>query len=76
MRWAQRLKRVFRIDMETCEHCGGRVKVIASLEDAAVIGRILAHLENRAAGSAGDPPDGIAAPRARGPPGQGELALE
>ena len=23
MTWAQRLKRVFRIDIETCEHCGG-----------------------------------------------------
>ncbi len=29
MSWAQRLKRVFRIDIETCEHCGGAVKVIA-----------------------------------------------
>ena len=25
---AQRLKRVFSIDIETCEHCGGVVKVI------------------------------------------------
>jgi hypothetical protein len=25
-RWAQRLKRVFRIDIETCEHCGGRME--------------------------------------------------
>ncbi len=76
MRWAQRLKRVFRLEMETCEHCGGRVKVIASIEDPAVIGRILAHLEHRVAGSAGHPLDGITAPRARGPPGQGELALD
>jgi len=29
MTWAQRLKRVFRIDIETCEHCGGAVRVIA-----------------------------------------------
>ena len=42
MSWAQRLKRVFRIEIETCEHCGGRVQVIASIEDAAVIGWILA----------------------------------
>ena len=34
MTWAQRLKRVFKIDIETCEHCGGAVKVIASIEDA------------------------------------------
>jgi hypothetical protein len=30
MGWAQRLKRVFEIEIETCEHCGGKVKVIES----------------------------------------------
>jgi hypothetical protein len=29
MTWAQRLKRVFNIDIETCRECGGTVKVIA-----------------------------------------------
>jgi hypothetical protein len=29
MTWAQRLKRVFNIDIETCRECGGAVKVIA-----------------------------------------------
>jgi len=29
MTWAQRLKRVFRIDIETCEYCGGAVRVTA-----------------------------------------------
>ena len=48
MTWAQRLKRVFKIDIETCEHCGGAVKVIASIEDPAVIKQILAHLKQRA----------------------------
>ena len=47
MTWAQRLKRVFKIDIETCETCGGTMKVIASIEDPAVIKRILAHLDNR-----------------------------
>ena len=28
MTWAQRLKRVFNIDITTCEECGGAVKVI------------------------------------------------
>lgn len=32
MSWAKRLKRVFNIDIETCEHCGGTVKIIASIE--------------------------------------------
>jgi hypothetical protein len=29
MTWAQRLKRVFNIDIETCRECGGAMKVIA-----------------------------------------------
>ncbi len=37
MNWAQRLKRVFNIDIETCNECGGAVKVIACIEDPAVI---------------------------------------
>jgi len=28
MTWAQGLKRVFNSDIETCQHCGGAVKVI------------------------------------------------
>jgi hypothetical protein len=42
--WAQRLKRVFVIDIETCRRCGGRLRVIASIEDPVVIERILEHL--------------------------------
>ena len=49
MTWAQRLKRVFRIDIETCEHCGGAVKVIACIDDPALVKRILDHLEQRSA---------------------------
>jgi len=44
MSWAQRLKRVFDIEIETCEACGGKIKVIASIEDMAVIIRILGHV--------------------------------
>jgi len=47
MRWAKRLKRVFQIDVETCPSCGGAVKVIASIEDPPVIGRILNHLARK-----------------------------
>lgn len=50
--WAQRLKRVFAIEIETCRHCGGRLRVIASIEDAAVIARILEHLGGHAAEAA------------------------
>jgi hypothetical protein len=42
--WAQRHKRVFAIDIETCRQCGGRLRVIASIEAPAVIERILEHL--------------------------------
>ncbi|MCB1661475.1 MAG: hypothetical protein KDI20_02650 [Pseudomonadales bacterium] len=45
MTWMQRLKRVFNIDIETCERCGGKVKVIASIEDPDVIAHILKHLK-------------------------------
>jgi len=48
MTWAQRLKRVFNIDIETCSECGGDVKIIACIEDPAVIQKILAHLEANA----------------------------
>ena len=40
-----RLKRVFDIDIETCNDCGGDIKIIASIEDPVVIRRILAHLD-------------------------------
>ena len=36
----QRLKRVFMIDSETCRRCGGTLRVIASIEEPAVINRI------------------------------------
>ena len=47
MSWAQRLKRVFNIDIETCSACGGTVKVIACIQDPAVIDKILTHLQEK-----------------------------
>lgn len=44
MTWMQRLKRVFAIDIERCRRCGGKLKVIASIEDPSLIERILARL--------------------------------
>lgn len=44
MTWAQRLKRVFNIDISICGHCQGQVKVIACIEDPKVIKKILTHL--------------------------------
>jgi len=59
--WAQRLKRVFAIDIEHCRRCGGKLRVIASIEDPALIERILAHLEPL---PAGEPPRAPFTPRA------------
>jgi hypothetical protein len=47
MTWAKTLKRVFSIDIATCSECGGPVKVIASIEDPAIISKILAHLDGK-----------------------------
>ena len=47
MTWAKRLKRVFDIDIETCDKCGGDVRIIASIEDPIVIGKILTHLDGK-----------------------------
>jgi hypothetical protein len=44
MSWARLLKRVFDIDIERCPHCGGTMKIIAAIEEPAVIAKILAHL--------------------------------
>jgi hypothetical protein len=66
--WAQRLKRLFAIDIETCWRCGGQLKVIASIEDPPVIERILAHL----VGHTAEPVD--PAHRSRGPP-HGDLLI-
>jgi len=66
MTWAQRLKRVFNIDVETCRVCGAAAKVIACIEDAEVISKILNHLEEKS------PMDsGVQIPNSRAPPQAG-----
>ncbi len=42
--WAERLQRVFAIDITQCPHCGGRLRVIADVTDPQLIERILEHL--------------------------------
>lgn len=41
MTWAQRLKRVFGIDNETCLACGRAMRIFACIHDPDVIGKIL-----------------------------------
>jgi hypothetical protein len=47
MSWAQSLRQVFNIDIETCSVCGGRMKVIARIEDPLVIKTIPTHLRGK-----------------------------
>lgn len=42
--WARLLARVFNVDVETCTKCGGKVKIIAAIEDPKVIRKILEHM--------------------------------
>ncbi len=53
MTWAQRLKRVFKIDIETCEHCGAAVKVAAPAHPARIPAQ---HWEHRRSGGDQDNP--------------------
>ncbi|EIC20377.1 Putative transposase [Thiorhodovibrio frisius] len=47
MTWSQRLKRVFGIDIETCAACAGVLRIIACIEDLAVIQKILTHIDSK-----------------------------
>ena len=61
--WAQRLERVFNIDITTCQDCGGAMKVIACIEDPDVIQKILTHLQLNTKATAPSP-----LPEPRAPP--------
>ena len=66
MTWAQRLKRVFGIDIETCQTCGGAMRIIACIEDPDVIEKILTHLDAKAPES-----EASRRPPCRAPPQRG-----
>ena len=53
MTGARRLKRVFRIDIEQCVHCGAAVKIISCIQDPYVVGRILDHMKRMSATGTG-----------------------
>jgi hypothetical protein len=42
--WAALMHRAFAIDVLACGHCGGRLRLIATLHDPVVIRKILAHV--------------------------------
>jgi len=70
MTWAQRLKRVFGIDIETCAACGGAMRIIACIEDPDVIEKTLTHLDSKAPQS-----EGTWRPPCRAPPQRGLLEV-
>jgi hypothetical protein len=39
---------VFGIEIESCARCGGKLKIIASIEEPQFIAKILSHLERAA----------------------------
>ena len=43
------LKRVFGIDVSTCVHCGGAVRIVASIEEPNAIRAILGHFAKHGA---------------------------
>jgi len=55
MSWARLLKRAFEIDREHCSQCGGTLKIIAAIEHAPVIAKILTHLGWSARAPPGSP---------------------
>ena len=62
---ATTLRRTFGFDVLACPRCGGRLRLIALIEEAAVIERILGHL---------GVPTAVPAPRAaRAPPVSADL---
>jgi Putative transposase len=54
-RWAELLQRVFAVDVLACPNCGGRMRVIATIDDPRIVRRILTHLG--ILGDVGPPPE-------------------
>jgi hypothetical protein len=42
--WADLLRRIFAVDVLACTQCGGRLRLIATVEEPAIVDRILRHL--------------------------------
>lgn len=42
--WAELMRRTFGIDVLTCPHCGGRLRLLALIEHTSIVERVLRHL--------------------------------
>ncbi len=63
-RWAALIRLVYEVDPLVCPKCGGQMRVIALIQEPAVIDQILRHLREKGR-------DARAGPWATGPPGGG-----
>ncbi len=62
--WAALMGRAFGIDVLACPRCGGRLRLIAAIEEPAVVRKILAHLgltPSEGSPGPGPPSDGAGA---------------
>ncbi|MDH5378455.1 MAG: hypothetical protein OEX00_09045 [Gammaproteobacteria bacterium] len=57
--WAGLLKRVFNIDFQTCPHCQGNLKILASIEDPPTNVKILSIWDCQLKHRLGHPPDSL-----------------
>ena len=62
--WAKLLRMVFEVDPLTCRRCGAELRVIAVITTPALIDRLLRHVREKGAESAGDSFDARAPPAA------------
>jgi hypothetical protein len=62
-RWAELIRQVYEVDPLVCPKCGGQMRVIALIQEPAVIDKILRHLREKGR-------DARAGPWATGPPGE------
>jgi hypothetical protein len=64
--WAELMRRSLGLDVLACPHCGGRLQLIALIDDPAVIRRILHHLGVSPETALGAPQRPCPRPDARG----------
>jgi len=65
--WAALMRRAFDLDVLRCPRCAGRMQLIATIDDPAVIQRILAHLGLPGARDGPPLPSSVSTARARQP---------
>ena len=65
--WAALMRRAFDLDVLRCPRCAGRMELIATIDDPAVIAQILAHLGLPGAREGPEPASSVSQPRGAQP---------